>query len=206
MELVEGPTLAERIAGVQGSGIGDQGSGGRGKGIPLDEALPIAQQLADALEYAHERGIIHRDLKPANIKLTPDGAVKVLDFGLAKALAPEGASATAGALTDSPTMTSPARLRQGYGAAGTEVGVILGTAAYMAPEQARGAAVDKRADIWAFGAVLFEMLTGRPCFAGETITDVLAAVVRAETGIRRPPEAVRRALHQRAGILVGHLP
>jgi len=180
MELVEGMTLAERIAKEQGSGIGDQGPGGRGKGLPLDEALPIAAQLADALEYAHEHGIIHRDLKPANIKLTPDGAVKVLDFGLAKALAADAGSATAGALADSPTMSSPARLRQGYGAAGTEVGVILGTAAYMAPEQARGAAVDKRADIWAFGAVLFEMLAGRPCFAGETITDVLAAVVRAE--------------------------
>jgi eukaryotic-like serine/threonine-protein kinase len=165
MELVEGPTLAERIA--------------RGP-MPPDEALPLAVQLADALEYAHEHGIVHRDLKPANIKLTPDGHVKVLDFGLAKVLAGDGTSPDADLLGNSPTLTSPARLRQGDGAAGTEMGVILGTAAYMAPEQARGAAVDKRADIWAFGVVLFEMLTGRACFAGETVTDLLAAVVKTE--------------------------
>jgi serine/threonine protein kinase len=133
MELVEGPTLADRIA--------------RGP-VSIEEALPLAQQLAEALEYAHERGIVHRDLKPANIKITPENAVKVLDFGLAKALeaGPSGAD-----LTQSPTLTSPLM---------TSAGVILGTAAYMAPEQARGAAVDKRADIWAFGVVLFEMPAG----------------------------------------------
>jgi serine/threonine-protein kinase len=152
MELVEGPTLAERI--LQGA-------------LPLDEALPIAKQIAEALEYAHEKGIIHRDLKPANIKLTPDGKVKVLDFGLAKAL--EGSPAQMDA-SNSPTISMAA----------TKMGVILGTAAYMSPEQAKGKAVDRRADIWAFGVVLFEMLTGRQMFAGETATDIMAAVVRAE--------------------------
>jgi eukaryotic-like serine/threonine-protein kinase len=138
MELVEGPTLADRIA---------QGP------IPLDEALPIAKQIAEALEAAHEQVIIHRDLKPANIKLRPDGTVKVLDFGLAKALetAPHPSDAS-----QSPTITSPAM---------TRMGVILGTAAYMSPEQARGKPVDKRADIWAFGCVLYEMLTGRRAFS-----------------------------------------
>jgi eukaryotic-like serine/threonine-protein kinase len=165
MEFVEGATLAERIA--------------RGH-LPLDEAVPLAIQLADAIEYAHEHGIVHRDLKPANIEVTPDGDVKVLDFGLAKVLAGDGAGSSADALGNSPTITSPARPRQGYGVAGTEMGVILGTAAYMAPEQARGAVVDKRADVWAFGAVLFEMLTGKACFAGDTVTDVLAAVVKSE--------------------------
>src|SRR5262245_721737 len=136
MELVPGPTLADRIA---------QGA------VPLDEALAIARQLANALEGAHEHGIIHRDLKPANIKVREDGTVKVLDFGLAKALDPaHGSGLTAQAdLTQSPTLTSPP---------GTAVGVILGTAAYMSPEQARGRPVDKRADIWAFGCVLYEMV------------------------------------------------
>jgi serine/threonine-protein kinase len=157
IELVEGETLAERLA--------------RGA-MPVAEALPLAQQLADALDYAHERGIVHRDLKPANIKVTPDGAVKVLDFGLAKALAPDPAtSARDVAAANSPTMTSPAM---------TQAGVILGTAAYMSPEQARGKPVDKRADIWAVGVVLFEMLTGRVAFPGETITDVIAGIVQKE--------------------------
>src|SRR5262249_30081020 len=139
MELVEGDTLADRIA--------------RGP-IVSAEALAIARQIAAALEAAHEAGIIHRDLKPANIKVGPDGAVKVLDFGLAKALAP--ASAPGLDATVSPTITSPALM--------TGVGVLLGTAAYMSPEQAKGRAADKRSDIWAFGCVLYEMLTGKRCF------------------------------------------
>ncbi len=168
MELVEGLTLAERIAH---------------RAVPLDDVLPLATQLAEALEYAHEHGIIHRDLKPANIKITPDGTVKVLDFGLAKAM--EGGPASADP-ANSPTITSPAMpfdFRSGHPEQGrgvTRAGVILGTAAYMSPEQARGATVDKRADIWAFGVVLYEMLAGRACFGGQTVTDVLAAVVRAE--------------------------
>jgi len=153
LELVEGPTLADRI----------------GKGpIPLDEALPIAKQIAEALEAAHEQGIIHRDLKPANIKVRDDGTVKVLDFGLAKALEP--ASAISPALTASPTITTPAQM--------TGVGMILGTAAYMSPEQARGRPADKRSDIWSFGAVLWEMLSGRPAFAGESVSDTLASVLK----------------------------
>ena len=155
LELVEGPTLADRIA--------------RGP-LPIDEALPIAQQIAEGLEAAHEKGIIHRDLKPANIKVRSDGTVKVLDFGLAKALEPQLAVAH-GELSHSPTLS--------LGAA-TQMGVILGTAAYMAPEQARGKTVDKRADIWAFGCVLYEMLSGRRAFAGGDVTDTLAAVLRSE--------------------------
>src|SRR5687768_3203415 len=159
MELVEGPTLADRIA---------QGP------IPVDEALPIAKQICEALEAAHEQGIIHRDLKPANIKVRSDGTVKVLDFGLAKALEPAESRRQAPdyTLSQSPTMTSAASM--------TGAGMILGTAAYMSPEQARGKAVDRRADIWAFGCVLFEMLTGKRAFAGETAADVLAATVSRE--------------------------
>ena len=168
LELVEGPTLADRIAHGP---------------IPLEEALPIARQIADALEAAHEQGIIHRDLKPANIKLRPDGTVKVLDFGLAKALEPT--SASGGRRAASPTITTPAM---------TRMGVILGTAAYMSPEQARGRAADKRSDIWAFGCVLYEMLTGERLFRGETITDVLAAVVNSEPDWSRVPLRTRRLL------------
>jgi tRNA A-37 threonylcarbamoyl transferase component Bud32 len=153
MELVEGEDLAERIA--------------RGP-IPLDEALPIAKQIAEALEAAHERGIIHRDLKPANIKLRADGAVKVLDFGLAKLAEVPAADLIA----QSPTITSPTLL--------SAAGVVLGTAAYMSPEQARGQIADKRSDIWAFGVVVFEMLTGHRLFAGDTISDTLASVLKTE--------------------------
>jgi serine/threonine-protein kinase len=160
MELVEGPTLADRI--TQGP-------------IPLDEALPIAKQIAEALEAAHEQGIIHRDLKPANIKLRPDGTVKVLDFGLAKA--GDSAPASNAALTHSPTLSMHA----------TYAGIILGTAAYMSPEQAAGKAVDKRADIWSFGVVLWEMLTGRPLFSGETVSHTLADVLRAEIDFNALP-------------------
>ncbi len=153
MELVEGETLADRIARRQ---------------IPVDEALSIARQIAEALEAAHDAGIIHRDLKPANIKVRPDGTVKVLDFGLAKALGTNPARAAA---DHSASITSPAMTMQG---------VILGTAAYMSPEQARGQTVDGRTDLWAFGCVLFEMLTGMRVFAGQTVTDALAAVVKEE--------------------------
>ena len=156
LELVEGDTLADRIA--------------RGL-IPLDEALPIARQIGEALEAAHEQGIIHRDLKPANIKITPDGAVKVLDFGLAKLTAAAGTAAREAAAL-SPTITSPAMM--------TSVGVLLGTAAYMSPEQAKGREADKRSDVWAFGCVLYEMLTGRRAFDGQDTTEVLGAVVRLE--------------------------
>src|SRR5512132_1885655 len=135
--------------------------------IRLEEALAIARQIADALEAAHEKGIVHRDLKPANVKITPDGKVKVLDFGLAKALTGDRSSPDQ---THSPTLT----------AAATQAGIVIGTAAYMSPEQARGKSVDKRADIWAFGAVLYEMLSGRKAFEGETVSDTLAAVLRAD--------------------------
>jgi eukaryotic-like serine/threonine-protein kinase len=162
MELVEGPTLAEHIA---------QGP------IPLEEALGIAKQIADALEAAHEKNIVHRDLKPANIKIKPDGRVKVLDFGLAK-------SGELPALTsDSPTMMSVP-------------GMILGTAAYMSPEQARAKDVDKRADIWAFGVVLYEMLTGKRLFEGETISDTLAAVIKEDPDLTKVPAKVQRLLRR----------
>ncbi len=156
MELVEGETLAERIA--------DSGR------TNADEALGIAAQIAEALEAAHESGIVHRDLKPANVKVTTDGNVKVLDFGLAKAYEADGSpAADSPDISHSPTM-----------AAATRAGVILGTAAYMSPEQARGKPLDKRTDIWAFGCVLYEMLSGRQPFGGETVTDILAAVVKEE--------------------------
>jgi serine/threonine protein kinase len=167
MELAEGPTLAERIA----------------KGpIPLDEALPIAKQIAEALEYAHERGIVHRDLKPANIKLAANETVKILDFGLAKAMEGETGSAD---LSNSPTLTAIA----------TRAGFLLGTAAYMSPEQAKGKSVDRRADIWAFGCVFYEMLTGRLAFSGETVSDTLAAVIRAEPDWSELPKSTPQTIH-----------
>ncbi len=170
LELVEGPTLQDRIA----------------KGpIPLDEALPIARQIAEALEAAHEQGIIHRDLKPANVKVKDDGTVKVLDFGLAKALQPELSDLDA---ANSPTMTMTA--------AATKMGVIMGTAAYMSPEQARGKTVDRRADIWAFGVVLFEMLTGRQAFGGTDISLTLAAVLKTDLDFQTLPADVPRSLRR----------
>jgi serine/threonine-protein kinase len=173
LELVEGEDLAQRLA--------------RGA-IPVDEAIAIARQIADALEAAHEKGIVHRDLKPQNVKLGADGRVKVLDFGLAKAMDP--ASSRSGSPAASPTLMSSPTLT----AAGTQLGMILGTAAYMAPEQARGGAVDKRADIWAFGVVLFEMLTGRRLFDGETVSDVLAAVLTRDPGWSALPAATPPAV------------
>jgi eukaryotic-like serine/threonine-protein kinase len=168
MELVDGTTLAERIA--------------RGP-ITLEEAVLLAKQIADGLEYAHERGIIHRDLKPANIKVAPDGQVKILDFGLAKALVGDSAEWD---IATSPTIS----------VAATSAGVLLGTAGYMSPEQAKGKPVDRRADIWAFGCVLSEMLTGKPTFDGETITDKLAAVVRAEPELAQLPEQTPQRLRE----------
>ena len=156
--------------------------------MPVDEALPIARQVAEALEAAHEHGVIHRDLKPANIKLTSDGKVKVLDFGLAKARGPaEAGHYSPNDLSLSPTITSPAM---------TMGGAILGTAAYMSPEQARGTPVDKRADIWAFGVVLYEMVTGRRLFEGNTISDTLAALLTKEPDWERVPPRIRPLLRR----------
>ena len=178
MELVEGPTLADRIK---------QGP------IPIDEALRIAKQICEALEYAHERGIVHRDLKPANVKVTQDDAVKVLDFGLAKAIEGDASSMD---MANSPTISRMA----------TQAGVLLGTAAYMSPEQAKGKPVDRRADIWAFGCVLYEMLTGKQTFTGETVTDTLASVLTKDPDWTQLPAAtpmrvrvlLQRCLHKDA--------
>jgi len=180
MELVEGPTLAERL---------EQGP------LPFNESLSVSLQIAHALEEAHEKGIVHRDLKPQNIKASMEGKVKVLDFGLAKAMEPMGAASGSGPgsasqLAQSPTLTLGA----------TQMGVILGTAAYMSPEQAKGLAVDKRADVWAFGVVLYEMLAGRRLFDGETVPETLAGVIRAEIDLAAlpadTPPALRRLLER----------
>ena len=160
LELVEGEDLSERI---------------RRGALPLEDAREIALQIAEALGAAHEKGIVHRDLKPANVMLTPDGKVKVLDFGLAKALAGDPAESD---ISKSPTMT----------AAATQAGMILGTAAYMAPEQAKGKPLDRRADVWAFGCVLYEMLTGRPPFAGDGVSEVLAHVITQEPDLDALPD------------------
>lgn len=168
MELVSGPTMAERL--LEGP-------------LPLDEALPLAKQIAETLEYAHERGIVHRDLKPANIKLAPDGAAKVLDFGLAKAIEGDASSTD---LSTSPTISRMA----------TQAGIILGTASYMSPEQAKGKPVDRRADTWAFGCVLYEMLSGRAAFSGESVTDILAAVVRGEPDWTQLPSNTPRQIRE----------
>jgi serine/threonine-protein kinase len=166
LELIEGPTLADRL--IRGA-------------LSLDEALPIASQIAQALEAAHDAGIVHRDLKPANIKITPAGTVKVLDFGLAKIFVDDGVSRE---VSLSPTMT----------AAGTRAGVIVGTAAYMSPEQARGAQVDKRADVWAFGCVLFEMLSGRTAFGADTVPDTVVRVLTLEPDLQALPRRTSPAL------------
>src|ERR1700730_13556183 len=160
MELVDGPTLADRVA----SGA-----------IPLEESLKIAAQIADAFEAAHEKGIVHRDLKPANVKVREDGTVKVLDFGLATAV--QSSTRDQNDAANSPTLTMGA----------TEMGVILGTAAYMSREQAAGKPVDRRADIWSFGVVLWEMLTGKRLFEGETVSHTLADVLRAEIDFSKLP-------------------
>ena len=172
LELVEGPTLADRIA---------QGP------LPVEDALQIAQQIGEALEAAHNAGIIHRDLKPANIKLTPGGTVKVLDFGLAKAIDSAPLMGSSSSLSLSPTITTPAM---------TQIGFILGTAAYMSPEQAKGKVVDKRADIWAFGVVLYEMLTGHRPFAGDEVSDVLASVLAREPQLAAIPDSVPAIVRQ----------
>ena len=176
MELVEGEDLARRIA--------------RGP-VPIDDAIPIARQIAEALEAAHELGIMHRDLKPANVMVRPDGMVKILDFGLAKMVGGASGPDATVATMSSPTVLSPAM---------TQIGIILGTAAYMAPEQARGKAIDRRVDVWAFGCILFEMLSGTRPFGGETVTDVLSAIVSRDPDWTALPEQtsveIRKLLHR----------
>ncbi len=179
MEFVEGPTLAERLADAN-------------SGLPLDDVLAIARQITDALEAAHDQGIAHRDLKPANIKIRPNGTVKVLDFGLAKVIEPgslrgSGSNGASAMLTQSPTITTPAM---------TQAGLILGTAAYMSPEQARGRPVDRRADIWAFGCVLYEMLTGRRAFDADDVSVTLARVLERDVDLEALPRGIPARLHQ----------
>src|SRR4029453_11211945 len=188
MELVEGETLDARLKPRAPSE--PDGTRRFSGALPLDDALPIARQIADAREAAHEQGIVHRDLKPANIKVRSDGTVKVLDFGLAKALDDGAASRGPSVMTMSPTITSPAM---------TQLGVILGTAAYMSPEQAKGRPADKRSDVWAYGCVVYEMLTGRRAFDGEDVSDTLATVLKGEPDWNAlpadVPESIRGLLH-----------
>jgi serine/threonine protein kinase len=215
LELVDGLTLAERIresvgahlpapTGVQrGEALGRRSQIGGGGALPLDEALAIARQIADALEAAHEKGIIHRDLKPGNVKLRPDGQVKLLDFGLAKLVGPSTSSGhdsdprgeAVGSSASSPPWSSPTLSHPA-----TETGLILGTAAYMSPEQARGSAIDTRSDIWSFGCVLYEMLTGCSAFPGTTVADMIASVLEREPDWQclpvGTPEAVRRLMRR----------
>src|ERR1700692_4625634 len=169
MELVAGETLAERVK--------------REGAVPVEEALAICKQIAEGLEAAHEKSIIHRDLKPANVKVTPEGKVKVLDFGLAKAFEGDAANDDP---SNSPTLSMAA----------TMPGVILGTAAYMSPEQARGKQVNKATDIWAFGCVFYELLTGKQAFQGEDVAGILAAVLRVEPDLSRLPETTPPAIHR----------
>ncbi len=191
MELVEGPTLAERIAAPTAA---------HRAALQLDETLAIAKQIADALEAAHDKNIIHRDLKPANIKVKPDGVVKVLDFGLAKAMDVSAAPVSGGqagetpALQNSPTLSLTAQA--GFSPQPTRAGMILGTAAYMSPEQAKGLAVDRRTDIWAFGCVLYEMMTGKRAFEGETLSDVLASVIKEEPDWTAIPETTPQTIQR----------
>jgi serine/threonine protein kinase len=174
LALIEGPTLADRIATGP---------------VPIEEAIHIAGQIADALEYAHDRGVIHRDLKPANVKITPEGTVKVLDFGLAKALTGE-ADALSASPANSPAMSPTLTMRA------TQAGMILGTAAYMAPEQAKGKTADRRADIWAFGVVFFEMLTGEPLFTGDSAAEIMASAIKEEPNLNRLPKSTPPAIRR----------
>jgi serine/threonine protein kinase len=170
MELVDGETLDARLQ--PGAPAVADGTRGFRRALPIDEALAIARQICDALEAAHDKGIVHRDLKPANVMLTADGHVKILDFGLARIDADSGAAGRSSGpgATHSPTLTF----------AGTQAGLILGTAAYLSPEQAKGRVADKRSDVWAFGCVLYEMLTGRRAFDGDDVSDVLASVLKSD--------------------------